>query len=103
MGNAEKHAMYMRTLRQLIWWCILIAIICTAFLLLLMAVPNWIDPTYSLGQVRLTFAAEQVWCIDTGPQCSSDICTAYAWLFTCLLNCFSSVVMQASASYVQSP
>ena len=51
MGSAQKHAMYMKTLRQLIWWCILIAVICTAFLLLLISLPSWIDPTFTLGRV----------------------------------------------------
>ena len=60
LGRAEKHATYMKTLRQLIWWCILIAIICTAFLLLLISTPSWIDPTYTLGKVSLTSSTVSV-------------------------------------------
>lgn len=50
--------MYYKTLRQLLWWCALIAIICTGFLLLLMSTPRWIDPTFSLGKVMNCTPAE---------------------------------------------
>jgi len=49
--------MYIKTLGQLIWWCILMAVICTAFLLLLMATPTWIDPTFGLDKVTIQLAA----------------------------------------------
>lgn len=51
MSNAQKHAMYYTTLRQLLWWCVLMAIVCSAFLLLLLSTPTWIDPTYGLLKV----------------------------------------------------
>ena len=45
--------MYYKLLRQLLWWCLLMAIVCNAFLLLLMATPKWMDPTWGLGKVVL--------------------------------------------------
>lgn len=52
MSNAQKRTMYWTTFRQLMWWCALMAVVCSAFLLLLMSTPTWIDPTYGLIKVR---------------------------------------------------
>ena len=54
-SNEAKRRMYYKTLRQLVWWCVLMAIICSAFLLLLMSTPRWIDPTFSLNKVCFSY------------------------------------------------
>ena len=54
LNQAQKRAMYIRSFGQLMWWCLLMAVMCTAFLLLLMATPTWVDPTFGLGKVPHT-------------------------------------------------
>ncbi|KAL0026270.1 hypothetical protein WJX77_007445 [Trebouxia sp. C0004] len=61
LNQAQKRAMYIRTFGQLMWWCLLMAVICTAFLLLLMATPTWVDPTFGLGKVYQTESAQMSW------------------------------------------